>query len=288
MTGSIERDEHHQHHQHHRHHEHGPGRWPASAEQSRRAQRGWWDAQADAYQVEHGDFLGVDRFIWGPEGLNEASAALLGAVGGRRVLEVGAGAAQCSRWLVGQGAEAVAFDLSAGQLRQARRLDLTSGVRVPVVQADACALPFTTGVFDIACSAYGATPFVTDVTELHRQVARVLRPGGRWVFSVTHPIRWAFPDDPGPDGLTATHSYFDRTPYVETDEAGTVTYVEHHRTIGDQVRALTDAGFVVLDVVEPAWPPTNQQVWGGWSPLRGSLLPGTAIYVAELPGPPPA
>ena len=31
------------------------------------------------------------------------------------------------------------------------------------------------------------------------EAARVLRPGGRWVFSVTHPIRWAFPDDPGPD-----------------------------------------------------------------------------------------
>ena len=35
-----------------------------------------------------------------------------------------------------------------------------------------------------------------------REVARVLRPGGRWVFSVTHPMRWAFPDDPGPEGLT--------------------------------------------------------------------------------------
>ncbi len=34
-----------------------------------------------------------------------------------------------------------------------------------------------------------------------REVARVLRPGGRWVFSVTHPVRWAFPDDPGPAGL---------------------------------------------------------------------------------------
>src|SRR5690349_23010429 len=29
-----------------------------------------------------------------------------------------------------------------------------------------------------------------------REVARVLRPGGRWVFSVTHPVRWSFPDDP--------------------------------------------------------------------------------------------
>jgi SAM-dependent methyltransferase len=257
-----------------------------SADQSRRAQRRWWDAQADSYQAEHGDFLGAARFVWGPEGLDEATAGLLGEVEGRAVLEVGAGAAQCARWLVGQGATAVALDLSAAQLRHARRLDAATAVPVPVVQADACALPFAAGSFDLACSAYGAVPFVADVTALHREVARVLRPRGRWVFSVTHPVRWAFPDDPGPAGLTATHPYFDRTPYVETDERGTVAYVEHHRTLGDQVRALTAAGFRVLDVVEPTWPEHNRQVWGGWSPLRGAFLPGTAVYVSELAGPP--
>lgn len=275
MTGSIERVE---------PAEHGPGRRPASADESRRAQRSWWDAQADTYQGEHGDFLGADRFIWGPEGLDEESASLLGPVRGLRVVEVGAGAAQCARWLRGQGAEVVAFDLSAGQLRHSRRLDARTGVTVPAVQADACALPFAAGAFDLACSAYGAVPFVADVTALHREVARVLRPGGRWVFSVTHPVRWAFPDDPGVGGLRATQSYFDRTPYVETDESGQITYVEHHRTVGDQVRALAAAGFAVIDIVEPQWPAANAQVWGGWSPLRGALLPGTAIYVAELAG----
>ena len=50
-----------------------------------------------------------------------------------------------------------------------------------------------------------------------REVFRVLRPGGRWVFSVTHPMRWIFLDDPGEGGLVAVHSYFDRRPYVEHD-----------------------------------------------------------------------
>jgi len=58
-------------------------------------------------------------------------------------------------------------------------------------------------------------------------------------------VRWGFPDVPGPEGLTAATSYFDRTPYVETGDDGAVTYVEHHRTLGDQVRALTAAGFTV-------------------------------------------
>ena len=71
-----------------------------------------------------------------------------------------------------------------------------------------------------------------------REVFRVLRPGGRWVFSVTHPMRWIFLDDPGEGGLVAVHSYFDRRPYVEYDETGAPTYVEHHRTLGDRIREL--------------------------------------------------
>ena len=76
-------------------------------------------------------------------------------------------------------------------------------------------------------------------------------------------------------------SYFDRTPYVEQDGAGETVYVEHHRTMGDRVRDLVGAGFRLLDVVEPEWPEWNEQEWGGWSPLRGGLIPGTAIFVCE-------
>ncbi|MYX60024.1 methyltransferase domain-containing protein, partial [Streptomyces sp. SID8382] len=152
---------------------------------------------------------------------------------------------------------------------------------VALVQADATALPFRDGSFDLACSAYGAVPFVAEPVRVMREVRRVLRPGGRWVFSVTHPIRWAFPDEPGPEGLSISASYFDRTPYVEQDESGRAVYVEHHRTLGDRVRDVVAGGFRLVDLVEPEWPAWNHQEWGGWSPLRGNLIPGTAIFVCE-------
>ena len=139
-------------------------------------------------------------------------------------------------------------------LRQAVAASRRSGVDVPLVQADALALPFASRSFDLACSAFGAVPFVADSALLMREVARVLRPGGRWVFSVTHPMRWIFPDDPGAQGLTAIQSYFDRSPYVEVDEAGVPAYVEHHRTLGDRVRELVGAGFGLVDLLEPDWP----------------------------------
>ena len=247
-----------------------------------RANRDDWNAGAEDYQREHGEFLGDARFIWSPEGLDESAVRLLGDVAGLRVLEVGCGAAQCSRWLRRNGARAFGLDVSTRQLAISAQLDVKTATVVPVVCANAEQLPFADASFDMACSAFGALPFVADVAAVFREVARVLRPGSSWVFSVTHPLRWAFPDDPGEAGLVLGRSYFDRTPYVEEDASGAATYVEHHRTLGDWVRALTAGDFVLQDLVEPEWPAGHERVWGAWSPLRGALMPGTAIFVTTL------
>jgi SAM-dependent methyltransferase len=248
---------------------------PADPGESVRGNRSWWDAEAPAYRAEHADHLS-GRLVWGPEGLDEEQAGLLGEVAGRWVVELGAGAADCTGWLLRSGARAVATDLSGSMLR------LAPAPAPPRVQCDARRLPFADRSFDIAFSAYGAVPFIADPERLLAEVARILRPGGRWVFSITHPVRWAFPDDPGPGGLQVTRSYFDRTPYVETGPDGTVAYAEHHRTLGDRIRSLVRAGFTVLDVVEPEWPDQLERPWGAWSPLRGRLIPGTAIFVCAL------
>lgn len=261
----------------------GVARRAVGGPESERASRAWWDADAADYLAEHGRDIGDADFVWCPEGLREADARLLGEVAGRRVLEIGAGSAPCARWLARAGARAVALDLSGAMLRHAAALGVSTGVPVPLVQAGAERLPFADGSFEVACSAFGAVPFVAEPERVMREVARVLVPGGRWVFAVNHPMRWMFSDDPGPDGLTVVQSYFDRTPYVEVDDSGTATYVEHHRTLGDRVRDLVAAGLVLDDVVEPEWPPGRDRVWGQWSPLRGALFPGTAIFVCHRP-----
>ena len=250
-----------------------------------RAGRGWWDAEAEDYYAEHGAFLGDADLVWGPEGWTEAQLGLLGELAGRQVLEVGSGAAQGGRWCAGQGARVVSTDVSGGMLRVGRRLDEGMGPRpVPsYVQCDGGRLPFADQTFDVAFSAHGALAFIPDLSVALGEWARVVRPGGRVVFSVTHPVRWAFPDVPGEAGLTVTHSYFDRRPYVEETAAGVATYSEHHRTLGDLVRAVVGAGLVLLDMVEPEWPEDAEHVWGGWSRLRGELLPGTLVVSCRRP-----
>jgi ubiquinone/menaquinone biosynthesis C-methylase UbiE len=250
------------------------------------AAQSWWDANAAEYLEENGDFLGDAEFVWGPEGLRESQAQLLGPTDrlvGKQILEIGSGAGQCSRWLARHGARVVASDLSHAMLVAGRQIDETAGMRVPVVQCDARTLPFADRSFDAAFTSFGAIPFVPDARRIHAEIFRVLAPGGRWVCSVTHPARWMFPDDPTRHGTTITRSYFARDPYVEFDAAGRVEYAEYHRTLGDHVRDIAASGLRIVDVVEPEWPHENTNVWGGWGPERGALLPGTAIFVCDKP-----
>ena len=37
-----------------------------------------------------------------------------------------------------------------------------------------------------------------------------------------------------------------------------------------------------VDYLVVEWPPGNDRTWGAWSPLRGRLVPGTAVFVCEL------
>ena len=252
-------------------------------EESRRANGPDWDRYADEYQSTHGAFLGDIGFVWGPEGLTEETAGLLGPVADRDVLEVGSGAGQCSRWVRAQGGRAIGLDLSHRQLQHSRRIDVETGVAVPSVLGTATQLPFAAASFDIVFSSFGALQFVHDITAAVAETARVLRPGGRFAFSITHPTRWMFPDDPGEVGLVASQSYWDRTPYTELDdETNVVTYAEHHRTLGDWVALLTGAGFALTTLLEPEWPDGHDRVWGGWSAMRGRLTPGTAAIGADL------
>lgn len=240
------------------------------------AARRFWSDDADDYLAEHGAFLGERLLRWCPEGLIEDEAHLLGDLTGLDVLEVGCGAAQASRWVADEGARVVGIDIAAGMLRH------RDGALA--VLADARVLPFADEAFDVAFTAFGAISFVPDPERIHREVARVLRPGGRWVFAVPHPILWCFPSDASsPAALVAGRPYFDRTPYVETDETGRPNYAEYQHTLGDHVRGIAGAGLQLVDLIEPEWDPRSNQSWEQWSQTRGEILPGTAIFVTCKP-----
>ena len=50
------------------------GRWPVDGDETRAANRAWWDGEADDYYAEHGAFLGDSRVRLGAGGLDRGRA----------------------------------------------------------------------------------------------------------------------------------------------------------------------------------------------------------------------
>jgi SAM-dependent methyltransferase len=148
-----------------------------------RVNRRSWDRMSGEYQAKHGARLTETARAWGVWRIPETELGALGEVRGLDVLELGCGAAQWSIALVAEGARAVGIDLSTKQLRHARKA--SSGL--PLVQGSAEELPFTDASFDLVFCDHGAMGFA-DPDRTVPEVARVLRPGGRFAFVIASPF----------------------------------------------------------------------------------------------------
>ena len=114
---------------------------------------------------------------------------------GLDALEFGCGACQFGIKVAMRGARVTGLDFSAAQLRHGRTSMAETGVRFPVVQADGERIPFRDESFDLVFCDHGVMGFA-DPFRTVPEVARVLRPGGVFVFNGTTPWIWvAWGDD---------------------------------------------------------------------------------------------
>lgn len=103
----------------------------------------------------------------------------MGEVAAQAALDVGTGTGHFAQFLAERGARVVGVDISRAMLRVAAA---KSGMP-PLVQADAAALPFGDGIFDLVLSVT-ALEFVPDAARATGEMARVCRSGGRLVVGV--------------------------------------------------------------------------------------------------------
>jgi ubiquinone/menaquinone biosynthesis C-methylase UbiE len=169
-------------------------------------------------------------------------------VRGKRVLELGCGAAQCSIAFAKQGATAIGVDFSAQQLAAARRLCVQEEVKVELRLGDLADLAFLRAdSIDVVFSA-NAFGFVEDLNRVFRQVHRVLKVGAPLVFSLPHPS-YALLDGEGDEPLVIRRSYFDTRPTAR--EIDGVTFTEYHHTMADIYMGLARSSYRVDLVLEP-------------------------------------
>ncbi len=180
-----------------------------------------------------------------------AAARLAGA---RRVLDVGTGEGQLARLAAGLGCEVVGVDPTPGQLAVA--VERAGGPAY--VRAGAAPLPVRSASVDcvIACLVF---EHIRDADQALAEVARVLEPGGRFLFFLNHPLLQT-PNSGWIDDQILDEQYWRIGPYLVEDE--TMEEVEKdvflpfiHRPLSCYVNGLARHGVLITEMVEPAPPP---------------------------------
>jgi SAM-dependent methyltransferase len=188
-----------------------------------------------------------------------ALCALLPALRGSRIVDLGCGFGWFCRWVREQGASAVlGLDVSEKMLAQAR--DTTSDTAIAYARADLEQLELPPASFDLAYSSL-ALHYIKDLPGLLATVYRALVPGGYLIFSIEHPIytapmhpRWVV--DADGRKTWPIDNYLVEGPRTTDWLAKGV--VKQHRTIGTTLNVLIRQGFAICHVEE--WGPTDKQI----------------------------
>jgi SAM-dependent methyltransferase len=174
--------------------------------------------------------------------------------GATRLLDIGCGEGQIAR--LAETAQVVGVDPTWAQLAEAKQ----RGGAPSYVRASAAALPFADASFDVAVACL-VFEHILDVDRAIAEVARMLEPGGRFVFFLNHPLLQT-PNSGWIDDqvLDPPEQYWRIGPYLVEDE--TMEEVEKgvfipfiHRPLSRYVNALASNGLTIVRMEEPAPPP---------------------------------
>ncbi|MGE0881235.1 MAG: methyltransferase domain-containing protein [Acidimicrobiia bacterium] len=210
-----------------------------------------WEQHADWWQAGFTD--GVDA-EYTEQILPMAAAALTGA---RDVLDVGCGEGQVSRLAVAGGAtRVIGLDPTWAQVEVAKQ----RAGGAAYLRAGAHSLPFADERFDavVACLVFEHIEAVDDAIA---EVARVLRPGGRFLFFLNHPLLQT-PNSGWIDDqvLDPPEQYWRIGPYLiedlsieEVEKDVFIPFI--HRPLSRYVNAMAANRLFIRRMEEPAPPP---------------------------------
>jgi len=179
-----------------------------------------------------------------------AMLALAGDLAGRRILDAGCGSGPLIAALRDRGAVVTGIDKSAGMLEVARRR-LGDDADLQVAELGR-PLAFPDGTFDDITASL-VLHYLEDWGPALAELRRVLKPGGRLIISVNHPLtenRWHREAGLDPDYF-ATYSYT-----VEWTAGGQAAVLRFWtRPLHAMTDAFTAAGFRIAVISEPAVAP---------------------------------
>lgn len=188
------------------------------------------------------------------------------------VLDLGCGTGEHLLALAGQIRSGKGLDFSAPFIECAnRQRDAAGALNIEFLQGNARCLPFADGSFDLAYS-FSALYHMPEVEQVIREIARVLRPGGRCVLDLGNKYSL---------NTLCCHWY---------PEAATLFVV----SVGAMKRMFRDAGLRItchrsfqllpLWADRPRW--LKPLLWPGWTRLMRRQVRGKLLdeWISSLPG----
>lgn len=209
------------------------------------------DAESAAYdQVAEAYHEAID-----PEGSglrDPVLEELVGDVDGQRVLAVGCGQGRDARRLADLGATVVAVDVSERLLGHARRLEQATPRDITYVKGNAHDLAALDDEDFDGVVCHMALMDIPELDSAITSVARVLRPGGWFVFSIVHPCYRPH--------VELVAGYLNEGRYEKI--GGWVVLPRHayHRPLSTVINTLSRAGLPITRMVEPPDEPATGEV----------------------------
>jgi SAM-dependent methyltransferase len=198
---------------------------------------------------------------------------LAGDVGGLRLLEVACGQGRVARELARRGADVTGLDISAALLTKAWAYETAEPLGVSYLHADVTASGLLDGrAFDGVVCNYGLSD-IDDLDGLLANVARLLRPGGWFVFSLLHPCFPGWGSD-APSSWPPDQGYYLERWWLASNTGYRGQVGSNHRMISTYLNHLTRHGLVLDLVAEP--PPDPE--------MKQRCPPGTALVPFYLAG----
>jgi len=204
-----------------------------------------YDAVADFYEQFAPDLYDDPPMV--------ALLRLVGNVAGLRLLDLACGHGRLAREIARRGGRVVGVDIAAALLAKARDREATSPLQIAYVHTDAASPEALAGeVFDGVVCSFGLSD-IDDLDGALATVARVLRPGGFFAFSLLHPCF------PGWEAKQASASWQPGRGYyhegwwrADGPAHGLRPKVgANHRMLSTYLNTLMRHGLVVEEVAEP-------------------------------------
>ena len=186
---------------------------------------------------DNGDF--ARQFI-----LNPVIFKILEDVGGKAILDAGCGQGYLARLLAKRGARVTGIEPAEPFISYAIEQEQSQPLRIKYIQADLSALDIALPAFDVVI-ANMVFMDIPDYQNAIRNCLRLLRQGGSFIFSITHPCFEGSSSDYRIEGHLKIKEYFN-----EYDVKQRFGYA-FHRPLSHYINTVIRNGGTIIEVVEP-------------------------------------